>query len=353
MTTHKTGVLLIGAGGIGRAYLDAAARLESDVVRIVGVVDFDSAALSRVPESIPTFDTLDVALQKSNFEAALICTPPKTHLPLILELLDSGVAVICEKPIVPSIAEFAELADGLEADDSRLTMASKFRFVPDVQRAREMVATGVLGQVLQIEVAFGGVVPMANRWNSNAAISGGGVLADNGPHAFDLVRQFGQAVEAVQWTSVPKVQPLDVEDSVLLSGTAESGAAFSVALSWSINWQLPYYLRVFGSEAMLELGWQQSRLKRNGEDWQAIGDGYDKFVALGAQLIEARTLAAGEPTVVNLSDARHAVAAVDAAYASRKSGRAERLRANPNQLSDVENSTGDAARRDGKGAVRS
>ena len=78
------------------------------------------------------------------------------------------------------------------ARDARviLTMASKFRYVADVRKAREIVESGAIGELIFGRTAFTSHVDMRHAGTANSAISGGGVLIDNGTHAVDILRYF-------------------------------------------------------------------------------------------------------------------------------------------------------------------
>lgn len=316
---------IVGAGRIASDYATAIAAL--DGVELAAVVDVnpDAAAALAAPAGAASFATVADMLAAEKIDGALVSAPPAFHPALASELLEARVPVLCEKPLCITSAQAERLCDLARNQDVVFTMATKFRFVDDVAEARELIRSGRIGEVLLFENAFTGRVDMTGRWNSDKAISGGGVLIDNGTHSVDLVRHFLGPIESVQAIEGKRMQAVDVEDSVTVFCRSRSGAMCTVDLSWSLNKELPTYLSIYGSEGVLRLGWKGGEVKGVGDaDWVAFGSGYGKVAAFSNQVRDFVGAARGEHHAeVSMSDALASVRVIEAAYRSIAANRWE------------------------------
>ncbi|MDA0372786.1 MAG: Gfo/Idh/MocA family oxidoreductase [Planctomycetota bacterium] len=312
---------LIGAGGrIAGDWLAVANHADSPF-RITKLVETETVARARLG-ALPDLDAL---LEGERPAAAIVATPPATHADIAVRLAEAGVHILCEKPLATTLADAEAMVHAARAAGVRLMMASKFRFVDDVAEASKRIAEGAIGQPVFYDNAFCGHVDMGTRWNSDARISGGGVLIDNGAHAIDLARFLMGEVERVLAATGPRLQPVEVEDSVRILFETCSGALGRADLSWSVDIGSTSYAAVHGSEGSIELGWKGARL-RTREGWLPFGGGYDKHRAFGNQLAHFADVIRGaaDPRIGD-DDALASVRFVDAARRSLREGRWCRL----------------------------
>jgi predicted dehydrogenase len=309
---------LVGAGAIAQTYAQALASCGS--ARLAAVADVRDEAARAMAESAGAraFASHQAMLAAGGLDAAVVCTPPSTHAEIALDLVHAGLHVLCEKPFTLSSAEARGMVDAAERAGVRLTMASKFRYVEDVIRAKSIVTSGILGEIVLFENAFTTRVDMAGRWHADPVQSGGGVLIDNGTHAFDLMRYFLGPLAEVQCVEGKRVQGLPVEDTVRIFARSTAGVMGSIDLSWSIDKNLDSYLNIYGSHGTVSVGWHASRYKQSsGRDWVVFGGGYDKLQAFRRQLENFAAAVRGrEPLLVGPADAIASVEVVEAAYAS-------------------------------------
>ena len=315
-----TTLALVGAGAIARSYF-AALRGSTRLVAVAVVEPDPTRRADAAAElGVPGYADLATMLAAGAPDAAIVMTPPVTHEATSIALLDAGLHVLCEKPLAVSTAAALRMIAAARRADRRLMMASKFRYVADVLRARALVADGLIGRLLLFENAFCSRVDMTRRWNSDPAIAGGGVLIDNGCHSVDIARFLCGPLARIQAQFAVPTQDLRVEDTARILFESECGAMGAIDLSWSLHKEITSFVRLYGSEGTLEIGWQRSRHKRAGQDeWESFGAGYDKLAAFRAQLEDFAATIRGEVEPrITLEDALWSVRAIDAAYCSAR-----------------------------------
>lgn len=307
---------IIGAGAIAQSYIKA---LETcSAAKLSAIVDPRADVARAVAESAQcrSYGSHLELAERDECDAVIVCTPPSSHADIAVTFLNRGTPVLCEKPLSMDVVTARSLCARAEEKGVVLAMASKFRYVEDVIRAKSIIASGLVGDVILIENTFAATVDMSRRWNSDPAISGGGVLIDNGTHSVDIVRYLVGPVVELMAVEGRRIQDLLVEDTVTLLMRTESGADASIDLSWSINKEQDTYIRVYGSHGMVHVGWGASRYRQlTSPDWIVFGKGYDKISAFRRQLLNfCNNIRHGEPLLISPEDAVASVEVIQAAY---------------------------------------
>ncbi|MGH9149050.1 MAG: Gfo/Idh/MocA family protein [Acidimicrobiales bacterium] len=309
---------LVGAGGIAQSYLQVFRTLTD--ARLVAVADVRADLASSFAEAARcrSHTSPEAMARAEELDAVLICTPPDSHAAIATMFLEQGVAVLCEKPLALAVADAEAMLATAEAAGVVLTMGAKFRYVDDVVRAKSIVASGILGEIILFENVFASRADMSQRWNSDPARSGGGVLIDNGTHSVDIVRYFLGPVTEVLAVEGKRVQGLAVEDTVQMFVRAASGARGTIDLSWSIDKERDSYIEIYGSQGTVRVGWRQSRYRQaTSADWVVFGSGYSKIDCMRAQVENfCRAVRGTEALRITAADALASVAVIDKAYAS-------------------------------------
>jgi len=266
---------LIGLGRAGGVHFDAWKHVDgSDVT---AVCDPSPVARKRARDlGIRTYTNPDVMLETGDLDAVVIAAPPADH---------------------------TELA-----------------------QARELIAAGKIGDPVAFEVSFCSPVDMSKRWNSTRSRAGGGVIIDNGCHAFDIVSYLFGTVTWVQANLHKSGQKLAVEDSASIQVRALDGVIGRVDVSWSLSTGRDSYVTIYGSKGTIEVGWRNTRIKIGNADWEGFGSNYDKIDAHRRMLSCFVEACSGNAVPwISTVECLRTVAAVEAAYRSIHTGGWERV----------------------------
>jgi len=119
-----------------------------------------------------------------------ICTPNNLHKTALLSAMAHGKHIYCDKPLVVDLDEANEIAKALPAYKATAQMTLQNRFFPATLRAKQLIAAGNIGQVLEFRACYlhaGSANPETPLKWKLAREAGGGVIADLASHVMDLM----------------------------------------------------------------------------------------------------------------------------------------------------------------------
>ncbi len=184
MTPFRVG--LIGSGGISRTYMAAFPQVpEGEVVAVWSRQRENAERFAR--EFAIGFATDRVEDLLPQVDVVCVNSPNACHAPHAIAAASAGKHVIVEKPLAVSLEEGRAIIDACAAAGVGLAYAEELPFVPKFERAREILESGALGEVLYLtqREAHGGPY---SPWFFTRDEAGGGVLMDMACHAIELVR---------------------------------------------------------------------------------------------------------------------------------------------------------------------
>lgn len=316
--TDTLNFALIGCGRIAQSHLEAISSLPACCLK--GIVDVRKQVAQSVAEQYRCkhYSDYHKLLNPKDLDAVVICTPPNTHAEITGFFLDHGIHVLCEKPFALHSKEATQMEKTARDKGCVLMMASKFRYVEDVIKAKGIIDSGILGDIVLFENVFCGKVDMRDRWNAQKDVSGGGVLIDNGCHSVDIARYLLGPISKIQAENGKRVQKLDVEDTCRLYFRTESDVMGAIDLSWSIQKEKESYIDVYGTEGVLSIGWKTSKYRQSEQmNWVDFGSGYNKLNAFKGQTNNfVGSIKGTEMPLITPHDGVESVKVIEAAYKS-------------------------------------
>lgn len=128
-------------------------------------------------------------LGDSEIEAVSVCTPNNMHAQISIDFLRAGKNVLSEKPSARTYEEALTMQKAQHETGKILNIGVVNRFNTAVNRIKDMIDKGELGEVYHVYGSFRShrSIPGLGGQFTTKAISGGGVLIDWGVHFLDLI----------------------------------------------------------------------------------------------------------------------------------------------------------------------
>ena len=230
-------VAVVGCG-IGRSHIVEGYEPNAGKFRVAAICDLDPVRMNALA------DEFDVERRTANFDDLLkmddidiidICTPPVAHYPMIMAALRAGKHVICEKPLVGSLAQIDEVIAEENRSRGKLMPVFQYRFGNGIQQAKAIIDAGLAGrpfvgtvETLWRREADYYAVPWRGKWKTEL----GGVLMGHAIHPHDMFVYLMGPLKSLFGRVATRVNPIEVEDCISASVELASGAlgSFTAAL---------------------------------------------------------------------------------------------------------------------------
>ena len=181
-------VLRVGIGGYGRSGCAIHARwLREDQKRfqVVAVADqLKDRRQDAVDEfGCKVYKDYTRLLARENIDLFLNALPSDLHVKGTRDAFAAGNHVVCEKPLGRTTKEFDRMVAASKAAGKKLLPFQNSRFYAFFRKAREVIDSGVFGDILHVRMVWGG---FGRRWDwQTLQEHNGGNLLNTGPHPMD------------------------------------------------------------------------------------------------------------------------------------------------------------------------
>jgi predicted dehydrogenase len=161
------------------------------------------------------------AIERTRPDIVFVCTPNRFTPDVCVHALQHGCHVFCEKPPGRNVDDVHRIIAAEKAHPG-LTLIFGFnhRHHPAIQEAKSIVDAGRMGRVMWLRGVYGksggSGTEFERSWRNDPAISGGGILLDQGIHMLDLFRFFCGDFEEVHGLVETRYWNVPVEDNAFV-----------------------------------------------------------------------------------------------------------------------------------------
>lgn len=244
---------VIGCGLIGRKRVLALGKNPS--LRYTCDLDAARAAdLAKLAPGCTAVTDYQVALNDPRVQAVIVSTLNASLAPITLAAVQAGKHVLVEKPGALNAAQLRAIREAAVRTGARVRLGYNHRYHPALQKARELLDSGVLGPLMFLRARYGhgGRRGYDREWRADPALSGGGELIDQGVHLIDLAGWFMGDFPTVSGHAATYFWDMKVDDNAFLSLRTAGGQTAWLQVSCT-EWKNLFSLEIYGRDAKLAI----------------------------------------------------------------------------------------------------
>jgi predicted dehydrogenase len=163
---------------------------------IAAVVEPSEAERARALGALPAArvygDLASALAAETKLDFVDVATPPRSHASIVIEALDRGLHVLCEKPLAVDLDEVGEIRRAARRSGHAVFTVHNWKYAPLFRRLHGLLRAGAVGELVAIDWQVLRPNPPQGAseagWRLDREQAGGGILVDHGWHAFYLMQ---------------------------------------------------------------------------------------------------------------------------------------------------------------------
>jgi xylose dehydrogenase (NAD/NADP) len=321
---------IMSTAKINDALLDPIRQAPRSELVAVASRNVDKAqAYARAKDIPKAHSSYEALLADLGVDAVYISLPNSLHCEWTVKAAEAGKHVLCEKPLVPTLAELDQVEAAAQTNNVTIFEAFMYLHHPQTLKVKEMIETGQLGELQLINSWFAYYLPPEDSDNIRLYPElAGGSLWDVGVYPNSLAIALNQAGPPLEvWASQIKG-----ETGVEVSMSGQMKFANGVVAQISSGFRCPFRegAHIVGSEGMVRISepWKPHLSGRGSQIVFSTKDDAEERITIPqsdpylneVEAMEACILDGAEP-IVPLSLSRDLLRSVLALYESAETGR--------------------------------
>ena len=232
---RKIRLAIIGCGRISKNHFGAIEK-HSEEVEVVAVCDVDSDKLKEHSKKykVPGYTCIQTMLNQENIDLAILCTPSGLHPDQAIQVAQSGVNVMTEKPMATRWSDGIRMVKACDKAGVRLFVVKQNRRNSTLQLLKRAVDEKRFGRIHMVQINVFWTRPQeyydSAKWRGTWELDGGAFM-NQASHYIDLIDWLIGPVADVQAMTGTLARDIEVEDSGLLNIRWRSGALGSISVS--------------------------------------------------------------------------------------------------------------------------
>lgn len=247
MSNFNWGIL--GPGGIAQAFAKDLKNLEGHSISAVGSRTLENAKKFSSSFGGTPYGSYEELVEDSTIDAIYVATPHPAHKDNVILALNAGKPVLCEKPFSVNAHEAELMVNAARKNNVALMEAMWARFLPHYSKVREIVASGVLGEIHTIHADHGQRLADQNIPRLVEPHLAGGALLDLGIYPISFAHMILGNPSVITSSAVLTDKGVDAQTSMIFD--YENGA--QAILNTTMIEQTPCRAVVAGLNGWLEI----------------------------------------------------------------------------------------------------